>query len=221
LRSQLRRLFFEELAAQWDSLQDTGRAERLQNILSRFTPAWQKAEVILEVGVGTGALLSLVKELASHPRLIGVDLAAAMIWRAEQRGSGAGLCQADAHHLPFGRRSFPVIICHGVFPHFEDKPQALADLRRVLQPGGQLIILHDISREQVNAIHHELPSPLSDDLIPPASQMEAWLDRAGFIDVWVEDTPDYYLATARRLPQPGHCRDYCGHKSFGKICGVR
>lgn len=201
MRSQLRRLFFEELAARWDSLQDTGRAERLQNILSRFTPVWLEAEVILEVGVGTGALLSLVKELAFRPRLIGVDLAAAMVWRAGQRGSGAGLCQADAHHLPFGCRSFPVIICHGFFPHFEDKPRALADLRRVLLPGGQLIILHDISREQVNAIHHELPSPLSDDLIPPAGQMEAWLDRAGFIDVWVEDTPDYYLATARRLPQ--------------------
>jgi ubiquinone/menaquinone biosynthesis C-methylase UbiE len=104
-------------------------------------------------------------------------------------------------HLPFGCRSFPVIICHGVFPHFEDKSQALTDLRRVLQPGGQLIILHDISREQVNAIHHELPSPLSDDLIPPAGQMEAWLDQAGFIDVWVEDTPDYYLAEAGVCPK--------------------
>jgi ubiquinone/menaquinone biosynthesis C-methylase UbiE len=87
LRSQLRRLFFGELAAHWDSLQDTGQAERLENILSRFTLAWQEVEVILEVGVGTGALLSLVKELATHPRLIGVDLVAAMVWRAEQRGA--------------------------------------------------------------------------------------------------------------------------------------
>jgi ubiquinone/menaquinone biosynthesis C-methylase UbiE len=210
LPAQSRRLFFEDLAARWDSLQDPNRSKRLQHLLGRFVHLWPETLAILEVGTGTGALLPLLRDYAPQARLIAVDLARAMLQRASRRGSQAHLCQADAHYLPFRPHSFQVIVCHGVFPHFENKPQVLAELRRALQPGGQLVILHDISREQVNAIHRSLPAPLSDDLIPPADQMRAWLDRAGFVDAQAEDTPDYYLAVGRlwsmSVDQPEDCR---------------
>ena len=123
-----------------------------------------------------------------------------MLRRARRRCPDADLVQADVHRLPFQRTGvFDLAVCHNSFPHFADMPSALRELARVLAPGGWLLILHDLSREQVNAIHGGAGPPISHDLLPPAEDARGMLLEAGFSDVWVEDTPAHYLAGARRL----------------------
>jgi ubiquinone/menaquinone biosynthesis C-methylase UbiE len=194
------RVFFEDLAETWDAQQPPDRQEVLRRLLTPFDAELGAARAILEVGSGTGALIPCLRERALAARLVSIDLAHAMLWRARRRCPDAALVQADVHRLPFNQRvgAFDVAVCHNSFPHFTDMPSALRELARVLAPGGRLFILHDLSRTEVNAIHGGAGPPIHHDLLPPGEEVRRMLLEAGFDDVWVEDTPAHYLASGRR-----------------------
>ena len=111
----------------------------------------------------------------------------------------AWLAQTDAHRLPFAahRAAFDVVVCHNSFPHFAHQAAALRELGRALAPGGTLLILHDLSRERVNAIHGGAGGAIANDLLPPGEDLHAMLLAAGYGDVWVEDGAAQYRATGR------------------------
>ena len=74
---------------------------------------------------------------------------------------------------------------------------------RKMVPGGTLLILHEISREQVNAIHQRVQGIINSDRVPPAAEMRSLLVAAGFEEIQVEDATDHYLAVARKPAAPG------------------
>jgi ubiquinone/menaquinone biosynthesis C-methylase UbiE len=195
------RAFFEDLASRWDEQQPAGRHEMLRGLLAPFAAELDAAQAILEVGSGTGALIPCLKERAPGARLVSIDLAHAMLWCARRRYPDAALVQADVHRLPFGQRTgvFDLAVCHNSFPHFADIPSALRELKRVLAPGGWLLILHDLSRAEVNAIHSGAGGAIGNDLLPPGEETRRMLVRAGFVNVQGEDTDEHYLVTGRRL----------------------
>jgi ubiquinone/menaquinone biosynthesis C-methylase UbiE len=198
------RAFFEDLAGRWDEQQPADRQEVLRGLLAPFAAELGAAQAILEVGSGTGALIPCLRERAPAARLVSIDLAHAMLWRARRRCPDAALVQADVHRPPFTQRAgaFDVAVCHNSFPHFADMPSALRELRRVLAPGGCLLILHDLSRAEVNAIHSGAGAPIQHDLLPPGEETRRMLVRAGFVDAQVEDTADHYVGI--------------GHRAFGQ-----
>lgn len=189
-----RRTFFERLAEEWDAQQPPGREEHLRRLLAPFQRLLEKAGACLEVGTGTGTLIPLLREIVPAVRLVSVDLAHGMLRRARGRFPEAWLVQADAHRLPFPSGVFGQALCHNVFPHFRDKPAALAELARVLAPGGLLLILHDRSREEVNAIHRSVGGAIGDDLLPTGAELHLLLEGAGFQEIKIEDGPDSYWA---------------------------
>lgn len=104
-------------------------------------------EAILEVAVGTGAqLLSLARRNPSG-RTVAVDLADGMLRRARRRIEQAGLrpveiVPGDALALPFDEGSFDLVVNSymlDLLPR-EDIPRALGEFRRVLRPGGRLML---------------------------------------------------------------------------------
>lgn len=92
------------------------------------------------------------------------------------------------------------MICHNSFPHFADKPAALNALARLLQPGGHLLILHDLSREKVNAIHSGGGAAIQNDRLPPSEETGRMLMQAGFVSVQVKDTDECYVVAGQRVP---------------------
>jgi len=192
------RLFFEHLAAEWDDRQPPGRSEKLDSLLSRFDVHIQTADRVLEVGTGTGGLLPLLKKRYPKPEVIQIDFANAMLIHAQRNHNGGNLVQADAHELPFPTSCFSVVICHNSFPHFREKSIALKAMRRVLQPGGILLILHETSREKVNYVHqHALAEEIHQDLLPSDEEMKKLLHQAGFSPEIIEDFEDHYAVCAR------------------------
>ena len=194
------RAFFEDLAERWDAQQPPDRQEVLRRLLAPFAAELGAARAILEIGSGTGALIPCLRERAPGAQLVSIDLAHAMLWRARRHCPDAALVQADVHRLPFQRTGvFDLAVCHNSFPHFADMPSALCELARALAPGGRLLILHDLSRAEVNAIHGSAGPPIHHDLLPPGEETWRMLLEAGFGDVWVQDTSAQYLASGRRL----------------------
>lgn len=195
--------YFEQLAQSWDDLQPANRVEVLSQLLTPFESPLSSTQAILEVGTGTGALRIPLQERAPSATIVSIDLARAMLQRARQRCPTAILVQADVHHLPFRftpprHSGFDLVVCHNSFPHFADKPAALAELARILRPGGNLLILHDLSREEVNAIHGAGGEAIQKDLLPPGSEVARMLKEARFTRVQVEDTEERYVVSGRQ-----------------------
>jgi len=196
------RAFFEDLAERWDAQQPPDRQDVLRRLLGPFAADLAAARAILEVGSGTGALIPCLCERAPAARLVSIDLAHVMLQHGQRRCPDARLVQADVHRLPFslpgGVTAFDLAVCHNSFPHFADMSSALRELARVLAPGGCLLILHDLSRAQVNAIHSGAGAPIQHDLLPPGEETGMMLAQAGFINVQIQDTEDHYVAIGYR-----------------------
>jgi ubiquinone/menaquinone biosynthesis C-methylase UbiE len=192
------RAYFEDLAVRWDGLQPPDRQEQLRRLLAPFAPLLGACGAILEVGTGTGALIPCLRERAPGARLVSIDLAGEMLRRARQRCPEAAVALADVHYLPFAMPRFDLAVCHNSFPHFADRPAAVQALAHALLPGGHLLILHNQSRERVNAIHSSGGPAIRNDLLPPGDETGQMLVRAGFCDVQVEDTEAYYLVAGRQ-----------------------
>jgi ubiquinone/menaquinone biosynthesis C-methylase UbiE len=106
-------------------------------LLSFLDP--QPGERILDVGCGTG--IFTVDVLKSGARVTGIDLSAAMLARAVQRGGDhfAGLC-ADMCALPFADNSFDRVFSMTAIEFVADAARAIAELNRVVKPGGRVVV---------------------------------------------------------------------------------
>lgn len=84
---------------------------------------------VLDIGAGDGALLAEFQRRGHQGRLVGLD-----------PHPGAGVLQGQAEALPFPNASFDVVLMIRMLPHVTDEREALAEARRVLRPGGQLVL---------------------------------------------------------------------------------
>src|SRR6266540_2596466 len=96
---------------------------------------------VLEVAVGTGLNLGLYPD---GVRLTGVDFSPAMLERARDRAHklnrNVDLREGDAHALAFPDGSFDTVVCTFSLCGIPDERQAVAEMRRVLRPGGLLLL---------------------------------------------------------------------------------
>jgi ubiquinone/menaquinone biosynthesis C-methylase UbiE len=106
-------------------------------------------ERVLELGPGPGAFtVDAARRAGLEGRLVAVDIQPAMIARVEQRVREAGLDNvetrvASAYHLPLEDASVDRAFLITVLPEILDRVRALAELRRVLKPGGVLSITEE------------------------------------------------------------------------------
>jgi SAM-dependent methyltransferase len=94
----------------------------------------------LDVGCGTGALLE--RAARAHPGgYVGVDLSSDMLGAARRKlGSRVGLVAGSAAALPFRSLAFDLVVSTSALHHWRDPDAALAEMRRVLRPGGRVAI---------------------------------------------------------------------------------
>jgi ubiquinone/menaquinone biosynthesis C-methylase UbiE len=94
---------------------------------------------ILDVGCGTGQLLTSLGELISDAALCGVDAAPGMTRAARERGLNVSVAVAEA--LPFPDRAFDLVVTSTSFDHWDDQVGGLRQCRRVLTRGGRLLLV--------------------------------------------------------------------------------
>lgn len=97
-------------------------------------------EVILDVATGSGDLAATLRSRFPDSRIIGVDFCAPMLARARVRGL-PDLLVGDGLALPFQSDSFDVVTVAYGLRNMANWAAALAEFRRVLKPGGRLLIL--------------------------------------------------------------------------------
>jgi SAM-dependent methyltransferase len=123
------------------------RRYELEPYIEEFADfAGARGKSVLEIGVGLGA--DHERFAAAGARLSGIDLSRRAVEHARRRvalrGLESGLLVADAERLPFANSSFDVVYSWGVIHHSPDTAAAVAEIHRVLRPGGlaNIMIYH-------------------------------------------------------------------------------
>ena len=109
---------------------------------SRDWACTQATGEVLEVAVGTGLNLPRYPEDVT---LTGIDWSEQMLALARERGRAATLRQADAHALPFAEATFDTVVCTFGLCAIPDPDKAVAEMARVLRPGGLLILVDHVA----------------------------------------------------------------------------
>jgi ubiquinone/menaquinone biosynthesis C-methylase UbiE len=145
---------FDSTAAYWDGvyrgedLQGRIYQARQRAVLGYVQAAGLDADAeVLEIGCGAGHLTTGLAELA--PRVQAVDASEGMVYSAAGRVREAGLQErvqlrvADVHALPFESERFSLVVAVGVIPWLHSPGGGVAEMARVLRPGGELIVTAD------------------------------------------------------------------------------
>jgi ubiquinone/menaquinone biosynthesis C-methylase UbiE len=131
---------YERIASRYDEY--VAYAERLLLGDGRQWMCRQARGDVLEIGVGTG------RNFPFYPadvRLTGIDLTPAMLDIARQRAAALGrevaLRQGDAQALDLPDGAFDTVVATLAFSSIPDMRRAVAEVRRVLRPGGRFLVL--------------------------------------------------------------------------------
>jgi arsenite methyltransferase len=107
----------------------------------------QSGERVLDLGSGPGFLaVEMAATVGANGFVQGVDVSPSMLALAagRERPDGAApveFTDSDVSDLPFADGSFEVAVSTQVYEYIPDMPRALAEVRRVLAPGGRLLVL--------------------------------------------------------------------------------
>ena len=177
---------------------------------------------VLDVGCGTGGAARLLADEFGC-EVVGVDITAAFVAAAEWLSAATGLAErtrflcADAARTPLPDGGFDLVWCQHALMNMPDAPAVLAEWRRLLAPGGR-VLLHEV-------VAGDSPEPLALPVpwartaatshLQPREALEASLAAAGFEPLCVRDVTEDALAwrrkhgrreagaaPARRLPGP-------------------
>ena len=140
---------------------------------------------VLEVGCGTGHWLA---ELAgSVGSVAGLDPSAGMLARARETASGALLVRGEAEHIPWRPESVDRVFAINAMHHFHDKPAFIGEARRILRPGGGVMLtgLDPHAGTDQWWVYDFFPGTLDADRRRYAStgSIRGWLAESGFVGV--------------------------------------
>jgi ubiquinone/menaquinone biosynthesis C-methylase UbiE len=100
---------------------------------------------MLDVGCGTGLFASKVRDSLPHVEVCGVDLVSEMLAKGQTRWrlhrAHVLPVQGDSERLPFASGSFDIVTCANSFHHYPHQDRAVAEMGRVLRPGGRLMLI--------------------------------------------------------------------------------
>jgi demethylmenaquinone methyltransferase / 2-methoxy-6-polyprenyl-1,4-benzoquinol methylase len=151
---------FDSVAGRYDLMNDlmSGGAHRLWKHFALSLTGLKSGQRVLDVAGGTGDLaLGLAHQVGQSGLVVLTDINAAMLGEGRDRLINAGLVsgvqcvQANAERLPFAAGSFDCVTIGFGLRNVTDKAAALASMRSVLKPGGQLLVL-EFSRPHVPAL---------------------------------------------------------------------
>ena len=168
----------------WNWLRETAAVNDIAVDLLHARPG----ERICEIGFGPGQTLGRIAAVGAH--VLGVDIAADMLMVAGRRNAAAvaagqiELVEGDGTALPTADATLDAALSVHSLYFWPDQPAVLAELRRVLRPGGRLVVA-------LRPADQPLPARLDPAVyhVPTVAELARLLRTAGFAAVHAERRP--------------------------------
>ncbi len=173
--------------------------DRINGVFSLGTGGWYRREALrraglapgqrlLDVAVGTGLVAAEAARVLGDPSAVtGLDLSEGMLAEARRRlGGGVKLVQARAEALPIADGSVDFVSMGYALRHVADLGVAFAEYRRVLRPGGRVLLL-EIGRPEGETAQAVLKAYLG-RVVPALCRWTAPRRRAGQLMEYYWDT---------------------------------
>jgi SAM-dependent methyltransferase len=179
----------QEVHAAWVAVYRRGRAlQRFHDRMAARVLRWlalPPRSRVLDAGCGTGEHTLRLAEAGC--RCVGVDVSPRVLLRAADQARARGLAsRADfacesLEDLPFPDGAFDGVHCRGVLMHIPRWERALAELCRVLRPGGRLVLLENNHRSVETLLVRlgRLVTRSESRLVRTPGGLEFWLDKEG------------------------------------------
>lgn len=153
-RRQDSQAFFGRVAGQWDEVRSElfGSRFTAESLLCLLPRDW----TVIDIGCGTGNVSELLSPLVR--RVIAVDASSAMLKAAQKRLEGEGrtnveFVRGEIQKLPLKDGSADAAVAFLVLHHVPEIAAALAEMRRVLRPGGQALIVDMVEHDRQSYRH--------------------------------------------------------------------
>ncbi len=195
-----RKSYFNKRADTWD---DQFYPQMPTTFLEKFIPRFglKPGQNILDIGTGTGILIPfLLQSVESAGSITAIDYAEKMVKICQSKYShikNVTIELQDVKKLNFPSDTFDAVTCFRLFPHLENKEQALTNLYLVLKYGGKLIIAHNLSSAEIKG-HHNISLAVAHNVLPKEPEMKRFLNRVGFMNISIEDKPGHYLCISTK-----------------------
>ena len=180
----MRSVNYDLVAPDYDRRYANNRFDAVRATLREFIGDTRALDV-LEVGCGTGHWL---QELAGSVATIGgLDPSPAMLAIARVATNQALLMRGEAEHIPWRDRCADRVFSINAMHHFHDKAAFIREVRRILRPGGAVMIagLDPHSGLDQWWVYDYFPTALPADRLryPSTASIRALLDASGFVGV--------------------------------------
>lgn len=129
------RSYYDDFATWYERERGHGYHRMLDDLEVDLVRRYGQGKDVVEVGCGTGLILGRVADFAR--RAVGVDLSGGML--AKAAGRGLEVAQGSATALPLADASCDVAYSFKVLAHVEDISTAMAEMARVVRPGGWVL----------------------------------------------------------------------------------
>jgi SAM-dependent methyltransferase len=142
------RRFFDAMAVERDAIIAADPVYRFEQMARQRTVlallGLQEGSSVLDLGCGNARDLVALQRERSDLRLMGIDLSEAMLREGRvcfgQLAASPQLVLGDASHLPFRSECFDGAICSEVVEHVPNWRDVIAEVARILRPGGRLVL---------------------------------------------------------------------------------
>jgi len=175
---------------------------------------------VLDVACGAGGTTAWLRAHLPDAQLTAINLSQAQLDETQRRVPDASVRYMDAAHLGFADASFDWVLCVEAAFHFDTRLRFLQEARRVLRPGGLLLITDLVTRQSsINAWRQRLGLPMSvptTNEITSAAAYRALLTEAGFADVALRSELDrtmvpfgrrFLASCVRNVARPSRWRE--------------
>jgi len=186
--------FFDGLASRWmeNNPLEEEEMQLVDSCLSRLE--LKPGDVLLDLAGGIGRLSGYLCRLFPVSCLV-VDISTAML-REGRSGLGTSeifWLEADAHRLPFRSGSVHHVICYCAFPHFDRQEIVVQEVKRVLRPKGNFLVIHNRSRRDINRFHSRRDRVIASDRLPSLSRFRKWGGRFNLETMELSDQPGRFI----------------------------
>ena len=163
----------------------------------------QPGDLFLDFGCGVGGdLIAAADFVGSEGLCVGIDRSVVLLENADRSASNAAYVAGDGHRLPFADGTFHRIHCERTLQHVSRPVDAIAEMARVLRPGGRVVISEPDYR--LDFWDHPLPDLTARILdaqwrrirnATMGRHLTRLVTLAGLVDVHTEVVPYYWLET--------------------------